>query len=299
METKRIAGVQLTPKNIQTVRLVLALLESDYEIHLEDSFTSIMDYLQNYFTLDFRIGLGESSILQNVFIDHQIPLCKVNEIAKPLIFPSCIIERCRAKWHQVRENEFFLSGLITKDREKTLLNWIFQNSDQPIIKLKYQFRKILFINQFVTQFSKIKKKGISSQISISLNKKNKLILVPSTKGRYFPEKSWDEEYFDQLSRSKFVLCPNGDFVWTYRFFEAILCGAIPIIQEETELYDGFFFYKFSDPFSEIIYSDEVVERNFEFARNFLTIRKEKLNYEIGKMIGLEQCKFSSNSLEST
>lgn len=37
----------------------------------------------------------------------------------------------------------------------------------------------------------------------------------------FQKKSWDTEYYDILSQSKFVICPSGDFIWSYRFFEAI------------------------------------------------------------------------------
>ena len=38
------------------------------------------------------------------------------------------------------------------------------------------------------------------------------------------------QYWDMMQRAKYVLCPDGDFVWTYRFFEAVACGAIPIIE---------------------------------------------------------------------
>ena len=56
-----------------------------------------------------------------------------------------------------------------------------------------------------------------------------------------------------MAKSKFVLCPNGDFIWTYRFFEAIACGAIPIIEDDLPLYDGFQYYKMDQPFCEYIY----------------------------------------------
>lgn len=45
----------------------------------------------------------------------------------------------------------------------------------------------------------------------------------SNKGRIFPIKAWDENYYQTLSKSKFVLCLNGDYIWSYRFFESILC----------------------------------------------------------------------------
>lgn len=41
---------------------------------------------------------------------------------------------------------------------------------------------------------------------------------------------FDEEYFSILSRSEFTLCPAGDAPWSMRFFEAILAGSIPVVE---------------------------------------------------------------------
>jgi len=42
-----------------------------------------------------------------------------------------------------------------------------------------------------------------------------------------------EEYFDDLSRSKFVLCPQGTGIDTHRVYEALLCGATPVVLRST------------------------------------------------------------------
>ena len=39
----------------------------------------------------------------------------------------------------------------------------------------------------------------------------------------------DQDYFTNLSRTKFGLSPIGECPWSYRFFETIACGAIPIL----------------------------------------------------------------------
>ena len=39
----------------------------------------------------------------------------------------------------------------------------------------------------------------------------------------------DFEYPDLTSASKFVLCPRGDDVYSFRFVEALSCGAVPVI----------------------------------------------------------------------
>lgn len=37
-------------------------------------------------------------------------------------------------------------------------------------------------------------------------------------------------YFAALRRSQFALCPAGDLPWSLRFFEAIMCRSIPIVE---------------------------------------------------------------------
>jgi len=44
-------------------------------------------------------------------------------------------------------------------------------------------------------------------------------------------------YYAKLRSSEFALCPDGDFTWTYRFLEAIMCGAIPILERKTSPID--------------------------------------------------------------
>lgn len=51
---------------------------------------------------------------------------------------------------------------------------------------------------------------------------------------------YDYPYYDNLMSSRFALAPDGDFPWTYRYLEGIMCGAIPIVSkrekpEEQEL----------------------------------------------------------------
>jgi len=37
------------------------------------------------------------------------------------------------------------------------------------------------------------------------------------------------EYYNNLSRAKYVLCPEGTGIDTHRVYEAIFCGAIPVV----------------------------------------------------------------------
>jgi hypothetical protein len=38
------------------------------------------------------------------------------------------------------------------------------------------------------------------------------------------------DYFEKMCQSKFVLCPAGDSSWSFRFYEALMCKSIPIVE---------------------------------------------------------------------
>jgi hypothetical protein len=84
------------------------------------------------------------------------------------------------------------------------------------------------------------------------------VIINSLRGRSEATKVYDKTYFDKMAQSKFVLCPDGDFVWTYRFFEAILSGAIPVIQNHCSLYRGYMYVvgrKYNKNFYNIVYRE--------------------------------------------
>lgn len=43
----------------------------------------------------------------------------------------------------------------------------------------------------------------------------------------------NDEYLMDLSRSKFVLCPEGEGMDTHRVYESLLCGATPVVLHST------------------------------------------------------------------
>lgn len=58
---------------------------------------------------------------------------------------------------------------------------------------------------------------------------------PSDYGRDKKKKyTFHAEYFEELSKARFGLAPVGDCPWSYRFFEAIMCNAIPVLGPEDE-----------------------------------------------------------------
>lgn len=37
-------------------------------------------------------------------------------------------------------------------------------------------------------------------------------------------------YFETMCKSKFILCPEGDAPWSFRFYEVLMCKSIPIVE---------------------------------------------------------------------
>lgn len=99
---------------------------------------------------------------------------------------------------------------------------------------------------------------LTQKRKVFLDNFKEAIIISSDKGRKQETKEKDDEYFKLLSKSKFSICPNGDFVWTYRFFESILCKCLPIVEEDCKLYEGYKYYKVGDNYC---YNKDWIEHN--------------------------------------
>lgn len=101
-------------------------------------------------------------------------------------------------------------------------------------------------------------------------------VVATKAGRSWPGKAWDEEYYEVLGRSRLVACPDGDYVWTYRFFESALCGAVPVIQNDCPQYDGFRFHRMDGDPDGWEWDEQWARHNRALAVERLTVDHELL-----------------------
>lgn len=205
-------------------------------------------------------------------IDHKTPATSVGSLRRTLILPHSVTNYCRSLWPATRKHRFTFAGLVTKSRKAIIEDWVKRNStakpsglpnaDSIYYKLRRRFYAGLRLDD-----SLLKELG-------------NLVVWSSTRGRKYPEKSWDDRYFRFLSDSQLVLCPNGNSVWSYRFFESILCGAIPVIEEMCPAYDGFKFYSMSADSAQLEWSHEVAEGNYKLCLERVTIAPEELRSEL-------------------
>jgi hypothetical protein len=99
---------------------------------------------------------------------------------------------------------------------------------------------------------------------VNLYKDKNSIIEYSNRGRTIPRNYFDTEFFGKMLRSKFSLCPAGHpFKWTYRFYEATLCGSIPILTENDIIddYIGYKFYLHNDRM-EYKFDEKMIKHNY-------------------------------------
>lgn len=240
-------GFPLTLKHIQTIRLAMSVLEMNPEMQMPLASKSIFDYLNSYFELDvaYYAHSWQVRMRKDISFDHQKPSVTVGDVTRPLVFPRQMLAKCRGGWANTDMITF--SGFKTPQRIAALKQWL-KNTYDADVDLE-------------------KEAGYDD---------NNVKIVWSSNGRQFPQKAWDVPYYDELLSSGFVLCPDGDFIWTYRFFEAVICGAIPIIENMCELYEGFYFYDMKTPREELIYRPEQAGNNFKLLMQKFTL-PEKTN----------------------
>lgn len=253
---------------IQNIRFCLALAEIGISISVPQKWVEIFKYLSQYFDIAQSISHDESSSkLRNLDFSHKDPYLYAFGVCKNIVFPNAIVIYLKDLWPKER-NGIIFQGLITEQREKTLQNWLNKKSN-IVITSKY-----LKIKRRV--FRKLKK---------SLKLKHKAIeIIESSYGREFPIKAWDQNYFDSMINKKFVICPNGDYIWTYRFFESILCGAIPLVEESCPLYDGFKYYNMNEYNETLVYSEEVALHNFSLLVERTTYNKDEIETIKGNVL---------------
>jgi hypothetical protein len=252
---------------IQQIRAVQALDELGLELKIlaveDDNFRILNKYFGfKYSILNSRSeGQTFHHIRDLLNINHKEPTTTLCGVSKSLIFPKCIPEFLRSLWSDHRDVPISFSGLITDKRRSTLNHWLANVlEERNLISSEGYWDKIKrkLVDKYNLPFSMIKRFGIFHVHS-------------SHRGRTFPIKSWDIDYYKFLLKSQFVLCPSGDFVWTYRFFESIMCGAIPIIEESCGAYDGFRFYTMKD--KNLVYRKDWVEDNYGLCLERLTLNE--------------------------
>ena len=96
---------------------------------------------------------------------------------------------------------------------------------------------------------------------------------------------FDKKYFDNLSQSKFGLCPAGDSMYSMRFYECLMCKCIPIVKNVAETYRSkeeskldYKYYLSSD--KEFIYREDWVEHNYNIFLQYHTLEYFNISKDV-------------------
>lgn len=260
---------------LQSIRLAHAIAEAGIPLAVPVDQLWKLSQLADAFSLDFHVITPSTTVLSksSLYIDHATPRTRLGSVERSLIFPHAITERCRDGWTQ-RDIAFSFAGLLTEGRLSTLSQWIPSVQSKPPKGLIRTTTAALVAN---LRLRISRSAGLSAHWDTS---SGPLCITHTAHGRTFPGKTWDTHYLHSLQRSRFAICLNGDFVWSYRFFEAVLCGAIPIVQEPCAAYDGFKFLSLTEPALSVQWSTEIAEHNYTLAVNRLTVPRDDLVREL-------------------
>lgn len=111
------------------------------------------------------------------------------------------------------------------------INTTFQHPNVTTIPLGFVDKQLPFLDSFVD-------KTLERDIEIYCNfttctnapKRNECLYIFQNDPRVYTETNLPVvEYYNRLCRSKFVLCPEGTGMDTHRVYEALVCGATPVV----------------------------------------------------------------------
>ena len=261
---------------IESVRLVHALMESRYRVHVPAEHEDKFSRLREVFGADFTVGVAGVPQLSGLAVSHAEPLTSIGSLQRPLIFPHAIVQHCRRLWASHRDVRVSFAGLITDKRRAVLDEWA--RFALPGVRTGLGRRTLL--DRVTARLRRMLRHRSAGQRVET----NGLTIWPSQRGRQFPGKSWDADYQALLARSRFVLCPSGDFVWLYRFFEAALCGAIPIIEQDCAAYAGFRYRTMTEALGDADWNEEEALHNYALCQERLTVSRAALDAELESLL---------------
>jgi hypothetical protein len=250
---------------LQQWRMVHALAEGSQRFTIPDHQTANLEHLKQYFDVPLEVGEGEPVAPKALLVlNTDEPWSEVAGLRRTLIYPHGMLDRCREMWPEERPVRFGFAGLEYRQRGGTLDTWQERTfgGAQEAIRLRRD-----------------------EDLSV-VPRPSDVAVVYSRKGRSFPAKMWDESYFRLLADSEFTLCPDGEEVWTYRFFEAMVCGSMPVVESDCGVYQGFRYRFLDDTGADATVAPEDLEHNFALCRERLTLPLEGLDSAVEGYLSL-------------
>jgi hypothetical protein len=261
---------------LQEIRLIHAISESSHTIVVPKALDNRFVMLKQKLGMSYEIGCrGDILLSEHMAISHLEPTTRFGSISHPLVFPNAMVNNCLERWAKSRLNRFTFTGLIDQKREKVIGSWAIKTFGESLPRLVTQERQSFVPNRIKKLF------GFDNSVDFRVGE---LQIKSSNRGRIFPQKSWDNDYYKNLSESQFVLCPSGDCIWSYRFFESILCGAIPIVENSCPAMEEFQYINLNQDARNLNWSLDIAQHNLILLKKRFTFSPGEVDNEVAHII---------------
>lgn len=261
---------------IQGVRLAHAIAECGFTVVVPESSLAALQPLSKHFQCRFVADTTSPiAILRHASIDHARPRTIVGGIDRPLIFPRGLAEYCRSMQQESPQHDFTFCGHLTPSRHRCLTRWAARHS--PTQSWSTGMSRAV---RAVTHL--LHKTGLSSRAHTHYIPP--LTVIQSPRGRLAHLKYFDPQYLQTLAHSRYTLCPDGDFVWTYRFFEAALCGSIPIVEHHAPCYRGFRYITMDDAIPDECWRRDSVAFNRDRCADLICVAPDQLTDAVASQL---------------
>lgn len=185
----------------------------------------------------------------HIEISHSEPTTKIFDcFSAPLIFPKLIRDKFNTPINS-KIDKIYFRGKWTLSRAIDM------------------FKLAWNLNEFKALFSLLLK-ALIFRHSYTIET-SKLFIIFTKRGRTAAFKYIDEDYFTEMSKYKYVYCSPGDYIWTYRFYETMQVGSIPIALASSKYYHPFSYIKDLKDLSSLKDDQAIADQNQKiFEQNY-------------------------------
>ena len=217
-----IIDVSAVECRVQEARLLAALLESGWALKAREIHWVALQGMSDFFPIQRLQELQGAVYEFPITIDHPSPRTTVGSVARPLVFPEWILETANLEPF-ARPLLCSFVGFPSTQRVADALA-LYQRSFGKISRWKSAVLGSL------SRFPKSRQAvTVMNWFFEALGRPQGCKFIWSNAGRQVDNKVFDRAYWGLLNQSQSVYCPAGDFGWSYRFYESMIVGALPII----------------------------------------------------------------------
>jgi len=121
----------------------------------------------------------------------------------------------------VKKHDFCFIGSMSSDRDRR--RWVIEFAK------KYFTKDSVFIDVDNSESWEVLGEFDYTKEALGYSLKNDSNYTPDHRAQ-FRNVNENIFYFQTMCQSKYVLCPGGDAPWSFRFYEALMCKSIPIVE---------------------------------------------------------------------